>query len=118
MGGCRFPKRARLGRASEFRQVRESGETFHGRFMLIGVLRGIEPGASRIGLVTSRRVGGAVTRNRVRRKLREVVRTSRSRLAPGAWIVIVARARAADAPVADLEREWLRLTQQHGLWAS
>ena len=71
-----------------------------------------EHGPSRIGFITSRRVGSAVIRNRVRRRLREVVRVQRGLLRPGCWIVIVARQAAAKASQAELQAEWLRLAKR------
>ena len=71
-----------------------------------------DPGAFRAGFVTSRRIGGAVVRNRVRRRLREIVRRHQHEIIPGLWIVLVARAAAAQASSAALEDEWLRLVKR------
>ena len=79
--------------------------------MLLGVLKNSEPGV-RIGLITSRRIGNAVTRNRTRRRLREMVRLSRPRLNDGLWIVLVARRSAAFAGYHEIEREWLSLARR------
>jgi ribonuclease P protein component len=45
-------------------------------------------GPARIGIVTPRKLGGAVVRNRVRRRVREVLRTHQEQLPEGSWIVI------------------------------
>ena len=110
----RFPKAARLTRAGEFRRVKEKGRSWPGRFLVLGVLPDAAPADtdSRIGFVTSRRVGGAVVRNRVRRRLREAVRHSRPRLKPGCWLVVVARYTAARAGAAELAAEWLKLARR------
>lgn len=108
----RFPKSARLFRASEFLRMRSEGASIHGKYMLLSVLTDVAPGAARIGIVTSRRVGGAVERNAVRRRLREIVRAELAHLLPGAWLVIVARHRAVDATFAELREEWLRLANR------
>jgi len=57
---------------------------------------------SRYGLMVSKRVGNAVTRNRVKRLLREVLRLKP--LEPGWDIVFIARSRAASASYAELEK--------------
>jgi len=106
----RFPKAARLSTASEFGAARTSGQTQHGTFMLINVLRGTGEGRPRIGIITSRRVGGAVDRNQVRRRIREIFRKHCARLQPDCWLVVVARYKAAHAEFSALESEWLRLT--------
>ena len=109
----RFPRAARLSSPSEFRRVKDRGRSYPGRFIVLGVLREIDPGVpTRIGLVTSRRVGGAVVRNRVRRRLREAIRVTRPRLRDGAWLVVVARHLAAKATAAELQAEWLRLAER------
>ena len=108
----RFPKSARLFRASEFQRMRGEGAAIHGKFMLLSVLPRAGNGSARIGIITSRRVGGAVERNRVRRRLREIVRAELAHLLPGAWLVIVARHRAVEAEFAELRDEWLRLASR------
>ena len=97
--------------------MRRDGASIHGKFMLLSVLPDAAPGDARVGIVTSRRVGGAVERNRVRRRLREIVRAERGRLLPGAWFVIIARHRAVDAAFAELREEWLRLVRRAGAFA-
>ena len=80
--------------------------------MIVSVLSNVGDGAARIGIITSSRVGGAVARNRVRRRVREVVRVERSRLLPGIWLVIVARRPAVEAAFNDLRTEWLQLVRR------
>jgi ribonuclease P protein component len=70
------------------------------------------PGPARFGIITSRRVGNAVTRNRVRRRLREIVRLNYRRLATDSWLVLIARRAAAEASYRLLEQEWLRLAER------
>ena len=113
----RFPRAARLTRATEFRRVKEKGRSLPGRYLVLGFLADAEPpgGDSRVGLVTSRRVGNAVTRNRVRRFLREAVRRSRPGLRAGCWLVVVARHTAARATAADLAAEWQKLARKAGI---
>jgi len=60
---------------------------------------------TRIGFSVSRRVGGAEVRNRVKRRLREVIRRKLARIAPGYDLVITARPGAADARMETLEQD-------------
>ena len=85
--------------------------------MILGTLKNIDQteGPTRTGLITSRRVGGAVVRNRVRRRLREIVRLNRPALINNAWMVVIARHTAAGASFADLQSEWTRLARKAGL---
>ena len=59
--------------------------------------------ASRIGLTVSRAMGGAVERNRLKRRLREAVRKHRAELGPGWDIILQPRAAAKTVPFAELE---------------
>ncbi|HZJ39148.1 MAG TPA: ribonuclease P protein component, partial [Chthoniobacterales bacterium] len=61
--------------------------------------------------------GGAVVRNRVRRRLRDIVRTQQTRLRSGIWLVVVARPYAANATYQQLRDEWLRLAERASILA-
>lgn len=111
-----FPKSARLWRASEFSRLRAEGKAVHGKLMVLSVLRHEAGGvAARIGIVTSRRVGGAVVRNRVRRQLREAVRLARPYLAANCWLVLIARHQASQATFHALDAEWQSLARRSGV---
>lgn len=75
--------------------------------MTMGVYR--DRPTTRFGLVTSRRVGNAVVRNRIRRRLREMIRLSQPRIIPGVWIVLVVRSAAARASGDSLRSEYFAL---------
>ena len=68
-------------------------------------------------VVVSRRVGPAVTRNKVKRRLREIYRHELPRLKQGLWLVITAKPAAATASLAALRSEWLRLGQRLSIFA-
>jgi ribonuclease P protein component len=72
----------RLARTGEFQKLKREGTSLHGKFIVLSVLRSATHFGRAIGLITSRRVGGAVVRNRVPRRLREIVRADRGRLVP------------------------------------
>lgn len=69
-----------------------------------------DDGAPRVAVVASRRVGGAVARNRAKRLLREAVR--HVALQPGTDVVLVARRACADAGFADVHAELLDLAER------
>jgi ribonuclease P protein component len=107
-----FPKTRRLTRPSEFEQVKQYGRVQHGRLILLSVLEIGDATPVRAGFITSRAVGSAVVRNRVRRRLREIVRKHQREIVEGNWIVTIARAGAAKASYQELEGEWLRLAKR------
>ena len=75
--------------------------------------RGI-PGGNRLGITVSAKLGHAVRRNKIRRRIREIYRTNEERFAPGWDIVIVARSAAADADYHRLESDILYLAEKLG----
>lgn len=70
---------------------------------------------SRLGLTVGTKVGKAVVRNRVRRRIREAYRIHEGQMTPGWDIVVVARQRAAFAPYGQLERDLLRQLDRLGV---
>jgi ribonuclease P protein component len=113
----RFPAGRRLKLSRDFTRVRTEGRSVRGALLTIGVLRVTDATHFRVGLITSKRVGGAVVRNRVRRRLREIVRRNQHAVGSGIWLVIIARPAAASATFAALEGEWLRLLKGAGIFS-
>lgn len=72
---------------------------------------------TRYGISTGRRLGPAVTRNRVRRRLRSVLRSLAADVAPGWDVLVVARPAAASARQVDLESVLRDLLRRAGLAA-
>jgi ribonuclease P protein component len=115
--GLSFSKTKRLVRPVEFGRVKSEGITHRGRTLILGVLVMPDEKSFRAGFVTSKRIGGAVVRNRVRRRLRDVVRTQQGRLREGFWFVVVARPAAARATYRALKDEWLHLAERASILA-
>ena len=72
---------------------------------------------NRVGITVSKKLGHAVVRNRVRRRLREIYRLHEAEFLPGRDLVVVARSRAVGAPYAKLEHSFLSLAEKLGLLA-
>lgn len=70
---------------------------------------------NRVGITVSKKLGHAVVRNRIRRRLREVYRLNEHRFQPGWDIVVVARARAIKAPFSKLTGSYLSLSEKAGI---
>ena len=89
----------RLTSSRDYVRVRGEGMAYRGRTCLLLVLTAAGE-TSRVGFIASKRgVGGAVQRNRARRRLREIVRRRWARVPPqGYLLVFIASRRTLDAP--------------------
>ena len=106
-----------MKRASEFAMVRAQGSSAAGRFLVLSTLPYSGEGAgakeSRFGIITTKRLGHAVVRNLLRRRVRELLREHGAPLETGLSVVIVVRNRAAMADYAALEKDLLKLIARH-----
>lgn len=107
----RFPRRYRLGSNRNYRYVYRRGKSHPSRNLVLIHLKGRE---LKIGFSVSGKVGNAVTRNRVRRWLREDVRRMRANMKCGRY-VFIARQGIAEVRHEALTRELRRLLQRANL---
>ena len=107
-----FPKEYRLLRRSEFRQVYEAGQR---RSAPIGVIFYRPNGLSitRLGITAPTKLGGAVLRNRVKRRVREAFRLHRLTIPAGWDIVVNPRGAMATVEFSKLVQELLRVFPHH-----
>jgi ribonuclease P protein component len=96
---------------AEFARVYRKGSVYRGRFFSVHGLPN-NLGRPRLGLSVSKKVGTAVKRNRVRRRLKEIFRSSADDLPGGLDFVISARPAAAEASFEELNEEFLRSLRQ------
>lgn len=112
----RLPRSRRITRRADFLRVRKVGYSIQGHFLILGYLADStleEP--FRLGLITTKRIGNAVARNRVRRRLRGILQRTGERIQSPHWLVIIARHNAASATSAQLEKEWNWLLRKASL---
>jgi ribonuclease P protein component len=104
----------RLRKRAEFLAVRR-GEKRRGRLFLLEVLERGDASPPRVGFTVTRKVGNAVVRNRIRRRLREAVRvTAPDDMRPGSDYVIVGREEVLAAPFAEIGAELSRRLRRAG----
>ena len=121
-GSNTLPKSERLKRGSQFRHAYEHGRKFVGKLFVLYVVddpperpRGTGQTSRAVGVVTSRKIGGAVARNRARRLLREAYRLNKQKLNNNLQIVMVARTAINGKKRQDVEAELLRLSRAAGI---
>lgn len=99
-----FPKKKRILRRSQFVNLNRSGKRRYTKhFTLICKHNGL--GITRLGVTVSKRIGGAVRRNRIKRLLREFFRLNQAKFPPGYDIVITAKKDASFLNLQEIERE-------------
>ena len=106
--------RCTLKKNSDFRRLYSKGKSTVNPYMAVYCRRNGR-GVNRVGYTVSTKLGHAVVRNRVRRRLREIYRLNREKMPAGYDIIIVARVRAAETPYRKLERHYLRCLGELGL---
>lgn len=102
---ARFPRSARLLRHADFERVYKQGQRHFSAHMTVFYLRRAEGDGPRIGFTVGRAMGGAVVRNRIKRRLREAVRLTRPAAGPPADVVINPKKALVTAEFADLLQE-------------
>jgi ribonuclease P protein component len=95
----------RLTDSPEFERVYRQGTAYRGKLFSVHAFPN-EHGAPRLGLSVSRKVGNAVTRNAVRRRLREVFHSYISGTPENLDLVVSARPAAAEATFEELREEF------------
>ncbi len=106
-----FPRTARLTSPRDFREVFDHGRRAVGQAFVCYVAEGQ---GRKMGMAVSKKVGDAVTRNRVKRYIREIFRHERASLREGLRIVVVARTAAAGLTYAESREALRRLFRQGG----
>ncbi len=105
-----FPKKNRILKSSEYKATLAQGEKAICRNLVCWATPNLQ-GRSRMGLIVSKKVGNAVTRNRVKRLLREIFRQWGKTLGH-MDIVVLARWNSAEVAFPDFKREFVKTIQR------
>ncbi|GBC63804.1 ribonuclease P protein component [Desulfonema ishimotonii] len=89
-----FPKADRILRRSEFLRLSRSGKKLHSRYFIANILPG-KSDRTRLGITVTKKVGNAVTRNRLKRLSREFFRLNRQNITGNRDISIIVKKQAA-----------------------
>lgn len=100
----RLRRESRLRNSKDFRRVQRTGRRHVGRYFILVRAPGFEASGPRLGLAVSRKVGNAVARNHVKRRIRDWYRRNHTKLPPGD-LVVIARVGAAQRSTAEIASE-------------
>jgi ribonuclease P protein component len=109
-----LPRDLRLTRPDDYARVKREGRNFASRLLVLGVAPNAV-GHNRYGIVVTRRLGGAVERNRAKRVVRACLRALHDTLQPGYDITIICRQGIVSQSAPALIPDLARLLKQAGL---
>ena len=109
-----FPRSVRVRSRADYLKIQRSGRKLGGRYLIILSMDNGLP-AARFGITVSRKTGNAVTRNRVKRRIRELQRLNRDIVVPGKDIVVIATREASEATFEKMKMEYADLIKRAGL---
>ncbi len=101
----------RLRKRSDFLRVQRDGRAVRTAHFILLVASGVQ-GPTRLGVVATRKIGGAVVRNRIKRLCRECFRRHPDLLPEGVDLVAIAKAGAGELDQAQLDEEWTKARAQ------
>lgn len=109
MAALSFGRDRRLRKRADFVRVQKEGapvRTPH--FVMLVAAQKDAQGPSRLGIVATKKTGGAVVRNRIKRLCRESFRLAPEMLPKGIDLVVIAKIGAGDLGLRDVQDEWSR----------
>lgn len=112
-----LPSAQRLSRTADFASVRESGRSWTGRHVVLALRPRPDRPHAHFGFTTTKRIGNAVKRNLVRRRLRMIAREFSTQISLTHDIVTIARHSAVKAEYEAVRQDWIRLATRAGLFA-
>ena len=106
-----FPRSRWLAKQHEFRRVCEAGRKISNEY-LTAYTCPVQGRRGKVGIVAGRRLGKAVERNRIRRILRETIRTNQHSITDKTDLVVIVKRRALDLPHHQLAEQFLKLLRK------
>lgn len=117
----RLRRKYSMTRHAEFSQAREEGSAKSGRFLVVSTLPVAGLSRHKAGIIITKKIGNAVTRNRLRRRIHSILAKHIDEIdcSQGmCYIVTILRWRAPQASSQELEQDWLKQASKLGLLKS
>lgn len=108
-------KKLRLRKKQDFGRVYRQGRSFANAQFVVYWRKQTDPGCFRLGISASSKLGGAVVRNKMRRKIKEIVRLNAARLQDGYDLILIVRKPALAMSYRELEGSIMHVLRKAGL---
>ena len=105
----------RVRKSGDYATVRQQGRSWPGRLLILATLPAPELTVSRAGFILTKKVGNAVMRNQIRRRLQHIVQPYITKISPPHRLITIPRHGASRATFAELQHEWIKLARRSGL---
>jgi ribonuclease P protein component len=110
-----LPREQRIRRTAEYARVRAEGRSWTGRLLILAILPLPEEPQSRFGVTVTRRLGNAVARNKLRRRLSAIAAEYAKEVGVPHLVVAIPRHDSVHASFEALKGEWVKLSRRAGL---
>lgn len=105
----RLSQQMRLRKSFEFKEVKERGMRFRDNALWVQGYVDESIDHSKVGIIATKRLGGAVQRNLAKRRIRELFRQSQYLIKPGSHIVVLPRTDSLSLSFGELQKRFLKL---------
>lgn len=104
----RLPRQSSITAHADFARVRQQGEAKGGKYLVLSSLKGERLSEHKAAVIVTKKVGNAVTRNRLRRRVQHIYAKHLKEIEGTRYLVTILRWRAPEASFQQLEADWLK----------
>lgn len=108
-------KEFRIRESKQYNNIYQNGKKFLGKCLIVFIMEN-DLGINRFGIVTSKKIGNAITRNKAKRRLRALVKENRLKLKQGYDLVLVCRPLISKVKYSQIEKDLFIVMRKTGLW--
>ncbi|HZK42851.1 MAG TPA: ribonuclease P protein component [Syntrophomonadaceae bacterium] len=105
----------RISKTTDYNNIYKNGKKIPGKYIITYILNN-DLGHNRYGIVTSKKIGNAVIRNKAKRRLRSIIRLNMKKIKPSHDIVIIGRYKIRGIKFALLSKDFITVMRKSGLW--
>lgn len=108
-------KQYRVSNSADYSSIYKNGRKIPGRYIIVYLLKN-DLGYNRYGIVTSKKIGKAVVRNKIKRRLRAIIKDNMPKVKTSFDIVLIGRHKIGGTPFDLLEKDFTIVMRKSGLW--